>query len=67
MEPEEAQTVLENLSAPIREEEVHVGLKNIHERIKLNDGDGYGIVQIESQKNQYFKVYLKIRKGQGDV
>lgn len=63
MEAEEADTILKSLSVSAGDIEGHVGLKNINERIKLNDGNGYGIIQIETKKNQYFKVYLKIRKG----
>lgn len=67
MEKTEADNILKNLSIPTKDTGSHVGLKNINERIKLNDGEGYGIVRIETEKNQYFRVYLKIRKGQEDV
>lgn len=67
MEQEEAEALFKKLSVPAGDGEVHVGLKNIDERIKLNDGNDYGIIRIESRKDQYFKVYLRIRKGQENV
>lgn len=67
MEQKEADILLEKLSA-INEEGEHVGLKNVHERIVLSSGEGYGIVKIESLTGKYFKLYLKIREeGSGFV
>lgn len=67
MEQEEADEIVKGLAVSGEDTEVHVGLKNVDERIKINDGDGYGIIRIESRKNQYFKVYLRIRKGPENV
>lgn len=67
MSQEEADKILETLSLQERNGEVHVGLHNIDERIKLNDGNDYGIVRLEGKKDQYFRVYLRIRKGQENV
>lgn len=42
-------------------EDGHVGLSNVHERIVLRDGEGYGIKAIESQENKYTKVTLRLK------
>lgn len=62
MEQKAADELLKKLSL-IKEEGEHVGLKNVHERILLSSGEGYGIVKIESLTGMYFKLYLKIQKG----
>lgn len=46
---------------------VHVGLSNIQERLELGGGSGYGITQIESRPGSYFRITLKIRKGENYV
>ena len=61
MEQNEADEVLKNLSIT-KEGQEHVGVKNVHDRILLSSGEDYGVIRIESIKNQYFKVYLKVRK-----
>lgn len=60
MEQGRAEELLHRLSAKIEAGE-HIGVKNVHDRIVLASGHGYGIVKIESQKDQYFKIYLNIR------
>ena len=67
MEQNEVNEILERLSDFEEAEGVHVGLRNVNERIKISSGDGYGIIGIESEKDHYFRMYLKIRKGQEDV
>ena len=45
----------------------HVGLRNIHERLRLSEGDGYGIVKIESEPGHGFRIWLRIKKGRTHV
>ena len=67
MAQEDADALQKSLSADGEDQGLHVGLRNVDERIRLGDGEGYGIVRIESETGQYFRVYLKIKKGQEDV
>lgn len=41
----------------------HVGLRNVQERLELDGGEDYGIINIESRPGENFKVYLRIKKG----
>lgn len=45
-----------------KENEGHVGLYNVQERLELGGGEGYGIVKIESEKGMNFKVQMRIEK-----
>lgn len=63
MEESKAEKLLEGLSKRDENEE-HIGIKNVHDRIVFSSGREYGIVGIESHKDQYFRIRLKIR-GEG--
>lgn len=67
MDEEDAEKLLKSIELPLKDGESHVGLRNVNERIRLSAKEGYGIIRIESRKNEYFKVYLKIQKGQEHV
>lgn len=57
---------MENIKERIRypgKEDGHVGLSNVHERIVLRDGEGYGIMNIESSENEYTKLTLRLKAG----
>lgn len=45
----------------------HVGLVNVQERLELDGGEDYGIVKMESRTGEYFKVYLRVKKGKKHV
>lgn len=47
--------------------ESHIGLHNIHERLEIGGGEGYGIVGIESEQGKNFKVQIRIKKGRDHV
>lgn len=42
-------------------EEGHVGLSNVHERIILRDGSGYGLISITSSENEFTKLVLRLK------
>ncbi|HBN55813.1 MAG TPA: hypothetical protein DD414_03475, partial [Lachnospiraceae bacterium] len=57
---------LENLVQRIHNRDYtgsHVGLQNVQERLELDGGGDYGIVKMESAEGEYFKVYLRVKKG----
>ena len=65
--------LLENLQKRIRsrggvdDTGSHVGLVNVQERLELDGGEDYGIVKMESRAGEYFKVYLRVKKGKKHV
>lgn len=62
MEEEDADRLLDYIHTRDESGE-HVGLRNIQERLELGGGEGYGIVKIESQKGNYFRMYMRVKKG----
>lgn len=42
-------------------EDGHVGLSNVHERILMRDGEGYGLTKIESIEGEYTRLTLRLR------
>ncbi|MCJ7840596.1 histidine kinase [Lederbergia sp. NSJ-179] len=73
MSPEELASLNHTLQSRIEQDKPGkgIGIKNVHERILLSYGQGYGI-QVESEKDQYTRVmiqlpYLVIRGGSRNV
>lgn len=48
-------------------EGTHIGLRNIQERLELDGGEGYGIVDMESEAGNGFQVTIKIKKEWDNV
>ncbi|MDO4339682.1 MAG: sensor histidine kinase [Eubacteriales bacterium] len=62
MEEEAIEKLLAYIHTPDDSGE-HVGLRNIQERLTLGNGEGYGIVKIESEPGKNFRMYVKIKRG----
>ena len=61
MEQEKMGELLENIRNNKGKE--HVGLRNVHERCVLYGDDSCGIQKIESKYLQYFRIYIRVKKG----
>lgn len=61
MEKEDIKKLFEDIHNK-RETDVHIGLRNVQERLELGGGEDYGIVKIESEKGINFKVEMRIEK-----
>lgn len=60
MNQEQASELLKKVSE--EQEEEHIGLRNIQERLRLIGGNQYGIVKIESEAGKYFRMYLRVKR-----
>ena len=63
MEQEKAEKLLEDIRNNKAKE--HVGLKNIHERCVLYGDESCGIHKIESRAAWYFRIYIRVKEGEG--
>jgi len=61
MEQEKIEELLENVRNNKGKE--HVGLRNVHERCVLYGDESCGIQKIESKYLQYFRIYIRVKKG----
>lgn len=53
--------IMNGLSFKGNSNEIGIGLMNIHKRIVLKNGRGFGIIKIESKQNEYTEITLRIR------
>ncbi|NQX59972.1 cache domain-containing sensor histidine kinase [Paenibacillus qinlingensis] len=60
MEPEQLDHVVHTLNEPEEGSQTHIGLRNVHQRIRLSDGEEYGL-GIESVSGKGTRVTLRLK------
>ncbi|SDC56076.1 two-component system, sensor histidine kinase YesM [Paenibacillus sp. UNCCL117] len=67
MESEQLERVVHTLNEPDEETQTHIGLRNVHQRIRLSDGEEYGLwIESVSGKGTRVTLHLKV-EGEGYV
>ena len=64
IEPERIHLIMQGTEPRSGRGGTHIGLRNVHERLRLNYGDGYGL-DIQSKPGQYTQVTLRLPFEEG--